>query len=648
MSTLFDNTSLPLWLWIVIIVVGSLCILGVTAVVVLCLVRRRRAAGSVSDLPTRKMTVRRGRLVPTSNYLSLTGSKFGLNQFDEDARTGGARSKSPFEWWNTVKEKRRSHHDDLYSDGSPESKAKLNSTQPRERPSPPVSPTTEKTPTAIVQEVSTNPTPSPIERPARVASFSRPFNPSLYEHSNDSSQSASKPHNRNLSMIKEANSPHNSVIAPRNNLERRSSQLSGYIPGESTRRDRRPSQGNYQNRQPIIPRSQRSSSTGNGPRRNSESRPVDNRRPSGQYTDNSHPPNHPRSPHRSSSGDRPRRASESRAAVDKRRPSNPPYYNPQPQYSVDPRSRSIDRSRRTSDSRPSESRSRPNSSHRNSGPTPNNRSRPSSSHRPSESNPNNRSRPNSRPTSLSRRASNDDRSNHQVPQPPQQQPYQQQYQQSYSQSGTYPQPQSRPGPYPQAQPHQRSQNSSTRPSPSSSRRTSDRSGSSTQRLNPRQQTSSTSPPIPAQQQRPEVPRPIAYRGSRHSLGEDPMAAHPNNSGTALSKRSSTHSTSRPESVVSFSDLSRELSRKNSRPKSLVLDVEAQPQLQGADYYASRAEMMPRGRGREEVQQQPPTPTSMGSAGSARAPSVGKRSKGKGNVLRKKSLKRMEVVSFVGA
>ncbi|KPI40339.1 uncharacterized protein AB675_7490 [Cyphellophora attinorum] len=161
-------------------------------------------------MPTRKMTVRRGRVVPASHYLSLTGSKFGLNQFVDDARTNGTRSKSPFEWWNTIKEKRRSHHDDLSQfETSPDSKARMNAAYGHE-PASPISPTTEKAPAASVEEV-TN-TSATIERPARVASFSRPFNP--IQENPDSPSWNKQAHGRNLSMIKEAASPHNSAKVP--------------------------------------------------------------------------------------------------------------------------------------------------------------------------------------------------------------------------------------------------------------------------------------------------------------------------------------------------------------------------------------------------------------------------------------------------
>lgn len=506
MSTLFDKTSLPLWLWIVIIVVGSLCIMGAVGVVILCMVRRRRTAGSVSDIPTRKMTVRRGRVVPASHYLSLTGSKFGLNQFDDDARTNGTRSKSPFEWWNTIKEKRRSHHDDVsHLEASPASKSRLNlNYSVHDTPKSPTDISTEKGPVSRVEEVKA-PEPSPtLQKPARVASFSRPFGSDQYQEQ-PSTEWANKIHARNLSMIKES-SPHTSVVSHRT-LERRSSRLSGYNPGDSTRRERRPSDHQA------------------GPRRGSN------------------PRNDSRNDYQ-----QPRRSSNHR--IDTRNDQQQP--------------------RRTSNHRmdPQHDQQQPRRS----------------SSRPSQQRPSNEYNYDSRRPSYGSRRSSDARPDGRRP------------------SG-----------------------GSSRPSPSSSRRASDRSGTSMRRpampipipINP-------SPPMDTS----DVPRPIAYRGSRHSLGEEAMA-----SASTLSKRSSVHS--RPESITDYTDLA----RRSSRPKSLVLD---DAPSQDAGYYAPRAEMMP-----VEALPQPPTPTTP-TSNPSRAPSIGRSNSRKGNVLRKKSIKRQEVLSYVGA
>lgn len=68
-------------------------------------------------MPERRVTVRRGRVVPSSRYLSLTGSRFGLNAFNLDVEDttprSDRRSKSPFEWWNHVRNRsasQESHH----------------------------------------------------------------------------------------------------------------------------------------------------------------------------------------------------------------------------------------------------------------------------------------------------------------------------------------------------------------------------------------------------------------------------------------------------------------------------------------------------------------------------------------------------------
>lgn len=122
MATVFQNSTLPLWVWVVIIVVGAGVILGTIAFVARLMIIRRRRAEFVDtfgdeNLPQRKVTVRRGRVVEQSKYLSLTGSKFGLNAFGPDetdtSSRAGARSKSPFEWWSTVKDRSQSRNSQL-------------------------------------------------------------------------------------------------------------------------------------------------------------------------------------------------------------------------------------------------------------------------------------------------------------------------------------------------------------------------------------------------------------------------------------------------------------------------------------------------------------------------------------------------------
>lgn len=472
--SVLDNTSLPLWLWIVVFVVGSLCVVGAIGVVLICMLRRNKRGEQIEDAPTRKMTVRRGRVVPASHYLSLTGSKFGLNQFDDDARANGARSKSPFEWWNTIKEKRRSHHGETLHFDSPESKARLRDIS---RPGSNTGLYEEKEP--VVREVHLE-EPSPTPPTGRVPSFSRP----LPAQPDDPSPIWAQPsHRRDLSMIKEA-SPHVSMVSSRS-LERRSSRLSTYNPGESTRRERRSS--NHEGRRPSHPR-----------------------------TNDSHAFRHKSRKHSEARGD----------------PINKPHHESR-QYSKR--------------EHPAESRSR------------------------------------RRPSQTSQYQSDGGLSR------------------QYSQTST--------------------PSVSTRPSPVSSRRPSARSSSSIRRP-------SHPSPIDSSAVCGEIPRPVAYRGSRHSLGEQDMT----NASTSTSKRNSL--VSRGDGMTDYP----ELSRKPSRPKSLLLD-DAPPQ--DAGYYASRAEMMP-----AEKPPAPPTPTTP--TGPSRSPSIGRSSSKKGNVLRKKSIKRQEVVSFVGA
>jgi len=119
MSGLFEKTSLPLWVWVVIIVIGSVVVLGTIAFVLRFWIVRRRQAAFVDtfgdeNLPQRRVTVRRGRVVEQSKYLSLTGSKYGLNAFGTEDGDGnsraGARSKSPFEWFSTLKDRSQSRN----------------------------------------------------------------------------------------------------------------------------------------------------------------------------------------------------------------------------------------------------------------------------------------------------------------------------------------------------------------------------------------------------------------------------------------------------------------------------------------------------------------------------------------------------------
>jgi hypothetical protein len=250
MSTLLDRSSLPVWVFIIIIVVGSICILITAALIIRCHVIKRRAQKDTSFLeteqgPVRRMTVKRGRMVPASNYLSLTGSKFGLNQFDE-AETVKSGRKSPFEWWNSIKDRRgddMSQHNrsgsisDIFtrrefaqSTNSLASIKEANNTVQELEPS-------LESPTALPSPTSTASSPS----------FSRPFN--------QQPRVSSTPfmnHARNLSMIEEA-SPHNSMISVRSNPRKSGMSLNPSHDNLTRYEPRRPSQNSLGSSIPSSP-----------------------------------------------------------------------------------------------------------------------------------------------------------------------------------------------------------------------------------------------------------------------------------------------------------------------------------------------------------------------------------------------------------
>src|SRR5437763_10838867 len=108
MASPFSHSRLKLWIWIVIIAAGSIILLSLLVLDWWWGARRKRtktkSLPSPVLAPTRKVTIRRGRMVSSSRYLSLTGSKFGLGQFmnTEEKDLGDksrGRSKSPFTWW---------------------------------------------------------------------------------------------------------------------------------------------------------------------------------------------------------------------------------------------------------------------------------------------------------------------------------------------------------------------------------------------------------------------------------------------------------------------------------------------------------------------------------------------------------------------
>src|SRR3954469_7848907 len=99
MASLLNHSRLKLWVWVVIIAVGSIVLLSLLFLGVWCWARRRRARRKPLPSPvlaaTRKVTIRRGRMVSSSRYLSLTGSKFGLGQFmNMEEKDQGDKSRS--------------------------------------------------------------------------------------------------------------------------------------------------------------------------------------------------------------------------------------------------------------------------------------------------------------------------------------------------------------------------------------------------------------------------------------------------------------------------------------------------------------------------------------------------------------------------
>lgn len=105
MSTLLRHSKIPLWAVIVIIAVGSVVVLAVVIGILRCWYLRCRRNNSrflgSPDAPTRRVTIRRGRIIPSSKRISLTGSEFGVGAFHEDLESvdTGVRSKSPFDWF---------------------------------------------------------------------------------------------------------------------------------------------------------------------------------------------------------------------------------------------------------------------------------------------------------------------------------------------------------------------------------------------------------------------------------------------------------------------------------------------------------------------------------------------------------------------
>jgi hypothetical protein len=192
MTTLFDHTGLPLWVYIVIIAVGSIVLLVTVAVAIRCWIGRRNAkrfqeAEGLTGGPMRRVTVRRGRVVPSSQHLSLTGSKFGMRQFgllaDNESTMTGRRS--PFEWWNTIMDRSQSRQDQMSQmetasiSTRPASRGTIVAPRPETHGTPSPTPEKNKEPVTRTWELtipspSSSPAPSPLG-PNRALNFSRSF-----------------------------------------------------------------------------------------------------------------------------------------------------------------------------------------------------------------------------------------------------------------------------------------------------------------------------------------------------------------------------------------------------------------------------------------------------------------------------------------
>jgi hypothetical protein len=245
MSTLLDRSSLPVWVFIIIIVVGSICILITAALIIRCHVIKRRAQKDTSYLeteqgPMRRMTVKRGRMVPASNYLSLTGSKYGLNQFDDETVKSGR--KSPFEWWSSIKDRRG---DDMSQHNRSGSIGDIFTRREFAQSTNSLASTKEANNT--VQELAPPESPTALPSPTASPSFSRPFN----QHPRMSSTPFMN-HARNLSMIEEA-SPHNSMISVRSNPRKSSIPFNPSHDNLTRYEPRRPSQNSLGSSVPSSP-----------------------------------------------------------------------------------------------------------------------------------------------------------------------------------------------------------------------------------------------------------------------------------------------------------------------------------------------------------------------------------------------------------
>ncbi|KIW65952.1 hypothetical protein PV04_08165 [Phialophora macrospora] len=245
--TLFDHTGLPLWVYIVIIAVGSILLLVTVAVGWRCWISRRKARqrhelDGLTGGPMRRVTLRRGRVVPSSQHLSLTGSKFGMRQFgvlaDNESTMTGRRS--PFEWWSTIMDRSQSRQDQMsqVETGSimtrPTSRA--TTITGRKEPlhaTPAQTPEKSKEPVTRMWELtipSPSPSPSPLG-PNKTTNFSRSFS------NRGPSSPLTQRSQATLSRISER-SPHHSMISavngPTISSQSRSSYHSAINPLDNT------------------------------------------------------------------------------------------------------------------------------------------------------------------------------------------------------------------------------------------------------------------------------------------------------------------------------------------------------------------------------------------------------------------------------
>lgn len=156
--------------------------------------------------------MRRGRVVEQSKYLSLTGSKFGLNAFGAEGNDGrdGARSKSPFEWWANVKDRshsRSSHLNQTMTETSSMCSAPPSPGLPRIYQRRDFNISTSSFGSAVKDDASVTVTEEPSSPPPLVRNFSRSFSRQGYN-------STFSPRIQTLSRIEES-SPHNSMISER-------------------------------------------------------------------------------------------------------------------------------------------------------------------------------------------------------------------------------------------------------------------------------------------------------------------------------------------------------------------------------------------------------------------------------------------------